>query len=631
MSDKNLKILEDYISSTQPYSLILSGSYAIGKTHFLKSEGIKRIESIINERTGKSYKPIYVSLFGIQNLAQLESQILLSILPLKKGITENTLRVLKPMSRVGLGLLGVKGYDALISDVNDVFKKVPSLKNLVLVLDDVDRKHKDLSLKELFGFLNNLVENEGSKAIIVAEESNLSVEEDSIEWSKVIEKVSIRARYIPKTKEAVIDIIEGCQDSVCQHFILSKVDCLVEICESNGSNLRNLKYAIEKYRIVFNQILNSFHNDESFKEFKDTVLEQILVFTYATCIEYREGRINSTNLKEVLQEMTESYIDPELVKQILDGLHNDQNIEGVEEVQPENKFEKADFMTKYYKGNDWQFRLYESILLYVSNHDELDSKRLGTELSKTLYDLSNDNQPQYKLIQELYFPNVWRLSDDDYEELTKGMLEYCRQQKYDYRHLYYAYSFALRFGNPLQFDPESLLTDIITAAEESVNNLKFDNALGMSISSGSLLVPEHKERVNKLYDALIHLNKVVRKSNDSDKRKLLWENFQEDPKSFVDRFMNKASNEFDVYFLNDFIPEITFKALDECGQDVVLQFTEGLRERYSFSHLNIDMEEDFLRGFKNVLKSESQKDTNGFMKMAVLMESIRKIDMILSQ
>ena len=297
MKNQNLEVLKDYLNSKTSYFLILSGNYGIGKTHFLKKIAIPEISKAYNPISGNNFKPIHISLFGVKSLENLQAQIILSILPIKKRASENTLAVLKPMSRIGLSYLGVKGFDAIESGLRGLLTKVTApYKDLVLILDDVDRKQDELDIKELFGFVNNLVENEGVKAILVAEESTLASNENELEWSKIIEKTSVRIRFKSNTSLAIENLVHQLGDETYQVFIRSNIEAVKKICEGNGSNLRNLQYALDKCNNVFYNLLEIFKSDKEFERLKEKLLERILVFIYAISIEYREyGRSYAGN------------------------------------------------------------------------------------------------------------------------------------------------------------------------------------------------------------------------------------------------------------------------------------------------------------------------------------------------
>ncbi|MFB0925976.1 MAG: hypothetical protein QMB65_11975, partial [Vicingaceae bacterium] len=69
--------------------------------------------------------------------------------------------------------------------------KLINYSKIVLFIDDIDRKSKDLELKEFFGFINNLVENLDAKVILIANEDELRKEigDDGTYYSMLREKV----------------------------------------------------------------------------------------------------------------------------------------------------------------------------------------------------------------------------------------------------------------------------------------------------------------------------------------------------------------------------------------------------------------------------------------------------------
>jgi predicted GTPase len=62
---------------------------------------------------------------------------------------------------------------------------------ILICIDDIDRKAKELDLIEVFGFVNNLVENFGAKIILIANEDELrkEIDVDRDNYSLLREKV----------------------------------------------------------------------------------------------------------------------------------------------------------------------------------------------------------------------------------------------------------------------------------------------------------------------------------------------------------------------------------------------------------------------------------------------------------
>lgn len=75
------------------------------------------------------------------------------------------------------------------------------LKDGILVVDDIERKNKDLSLEKVFGSINYLAEKKLRKAIIIFSESNLSID-DKQSLENLREKiVDIEFKFSPDAEE----------------------------------------------------------------------------------------------------------------------------------------------------------------------------------------------------------------------------------------------------------------------------------------------------------------------------------------------------------------------------------------------------------------------------------------------
>lgn len=140
-------------------SLVLSGDWGAGKTHFIKNDLINFLED-----SGK--ETIYVSLFGLDNLEQLSGNIILNS-QTKMGKILSFLA-----SRVSLNLdLPIVGLNVKHNE-----KKKEKLKfkpNQVLIVDDLERSKIDLL--ELLGYFNNLNENCNVPILLICDKHKLKI------------------------------------------------------------------------------------------------------------------------------------------------------------------------------------------------------------------------------------------------------------------------------------------------------------------------------------------------------------------------------------------------------------------------------------------------------------------------
>ena len=77
------KIIEHYLTMHTNYALLISGEWGCGKTYYYKHTLQALIENTPTvENNSKKYKSVSISLFGLNSIEQIQSEIFLSLIPL---------------------------------------------------------------------------------------------------------------------------------------------------------------------------------------------------------------------------------------------------------------------------------------------------------------------------------------------------------------------------------------------------------------------------------------------------------------------------------------------------------------------------------------------------------------------
>lgn len=169
-----IDLIDRYINDEKRrYAIAIDGKWGSGKTCFIEEELGKHLKE-------QNKRLVRASLFGVATSTELYARILASWAHLeettksrakalvKTGISAATKTVLSFAHKEGISLDPITEADLL---VNLVLKD-----NCILVLDDVERYslRENADIKDLFGAINDLVENKGLKVILVMNESEKS-------------------------------------------------------------------------------------------------------------------------------------------------------------------------------------------------------------------------------------------------------------------------------------------------------------------------------------------------------------------------------------------------------------------------------------------------------------------------
>jgi hypothetical protein len=215
-----LKLLNNH-----SYKVIaLTGKWGTGKTHLWNL--VKQQLSAI-----QAPQPIFISIFGAKTSNDLKLRLLQS------GSLKDDNKYKDFISAGGKLLKGVVGKFVPGLAVEEiVLLSLPKLLGgRLVVIDDVERKHKTLDIDEILGFINEYSETYNTRFLLLLNTDKL---EDEVIWRKLHEKViDIELQLQPESSEA-FDLA-----SIDSNFNYLK--CVREATTSLGiTNIRIIKRII---------------------------------------------------------------------------------------------------------------------------------------------------------------------------------------------------------------------------------------------------------------------------------------------------------------------------------------------------------------------------------------------------
>ncbi|MFJ4374687.1 hypothetical protein ACIP1T_19040 [Pseudomonas japonica] len=150
------KALEAALSNTELKVIALTGAWGTGKTHLWKS--------IIQDRTDV----LEISAFGAKTIDEIKIKILQSETALENHeaaeISTNATKIFKDLSTKFFG----------INTVNIALMALPRLvKKKIIIVDDIERKHKSLDIDEILGLINEYSEKYDSRFLLILNTDNL--------------------------------------------------------------------------------------------------------------------------------------------------------------------------------------------------------------------------------------------------------------------------------------------------------------------------------------------------------------------------------------------------------------------------------------------------------------------------
>lgn len=323
--DLNLHI-ENYVKNDKTQrAIMLTGPWGSGKSYYIKNSLCPFFES-------KKINCIIISLYGVSSLKDISKSIYFEIRAKKFKIKSERGHVIKIASKtIAKGIASYFNIDLNQND-KDLQKLYESidLSNRLVILEDLERT--SLDIVEVMGFVNNLVEQDGAKILLVANEAEIIGTNDGLDHTQMEEKLKSKGKlssdqtndsnvsvnkYIKIKEKTVGDTILFTAD--CESTIRSVIeefnsDLLNKLLENKTSlnamsitqkiqeefiaekikniNYRSLKCACQKFiEVVEKMKINELYNSVEFNKLK---FEENMFIS--TVIYYQKNDCGTTEL-----------------------------------------------------------------------------------------------------------------------------------------------------------------------------------------------------------------------------------------------------------------------------------------------------------------------------------------------
>ena len=231
-----LNYLENDITNR---AVMLTGEWGSGKSYYVKNT----LKPFLESKDGNNHKCAIVSLYGLSDVSEISKAIFMELHTIKNDIeseTGTTARVVGKIVAKTLvnGLIGKLGFEignVSDEDIQKVYNSI-DLSNKLIVLEDIERTQIDII--ELFGYINNMCENDGVKILLVTnEEELLTTYEETDDQGKKTKYYTDSAILYKRTKEKTIG------DTV--QFMCDYKSAIQQIIGSFGASLQ--KYNNQEY------------------------------------------------------------------------------------------------------------------------------------------------------------------------------------------------------------------------------------------------------------------------------------------------------------------------------------------------------------------------------------------------
>lgn len=253
-----------YIENPDPqYAIMLKGNWGSGKTFFIN----KWIEDY-KEKLGEEIilEPIYVSLYGLKDTAQITTEIDRKLHPIlySKGVTTitNLLKFAgKIVLRTDIDLNNDNKKDMQINATLDSLSLLTSkgdkdsnIGSKLIIFDDLERCTIDM--KNLLGYINSFVEHGACHVVIIGDETKVKDKEILQEFK---EKTIGREFEIVTDEENALDCF--IEEMKLTDYIGNNREFILGCFKSTKcNNLRILRQSLYDFNVLYNELDSSLIN-----------------------------------------------------------------------------------------------------------------------------------------------------------------------------------------------------------------------------------------------------------------------------------------------------------------------------------------------------------------------------------
>ena len=170
--------LVQLLADTDNKVVALSGKWGTGKSFMWD-----QVQQASSDEAVKG--ALYASLFGVSSIDQVKLKLIQSS---AKAAESYPVLFRSAKQALQTGIKALEGFHRGFGALNDIgLLLAPALlRQKVLVLDDIERKHEKLSIDEVLGFIDEFTKQHSSRVVLILNDDQL---EKRDVWNTLREKV----------------------------------------------------------------------------------------------------------------------------------------------------------------------------------------------------------------------------------------------------------------------------------------------------------------------------------------------------------------------------------------------------------------------------------------------------------
>ena len=643
MEDLVESILDYIRADYTDYAVMINGEWGSGKTYFWNHKIRNKIESM--QLNGKRYKTIYMSLYGISNLEEISKKIFIETTQLmdknlKKYMDSKGQVNIPEYAKTGLDMANLFGVtqngDKL--DYSDFF----ATDDKVLCFDDLERANVDVI--DILGYINNFVEHDHIKTIIICNEKELSTKlkssnlemktfiatylldkegdlvkktdkpmveriQDTIEYvfDKANDYERIKEKLIGETFEYAPEfnyIINGILMRYEKYpelirFLRENTNLIISTFNKSGTrNLRILKHALNDFKKIFDMVNKSYPNTNH------RVMQTMLIFTIAISFEIKAGKV--TKDKFININSNEEY------KAILVSSR----------VFMDNRqFYIKEFDNNYYYNFKAEYRFFKFIEMYIRTRI-FDMRVFKDNMEVIINTIDTDKLPAYKrLLTEEY----WKIADDQFNGVIEEIIEDVKNGKIKPIEIVKIFAYFSYFikRNLIDYDIKSIKTTFLNGI--NISSLTAEYCDNVEEELDQISVEEVGTDMEEVVKYFNDVNEKLKDKMYTEKAEEIFKYIPMKMEIFYDKFDKECMN---VPIFKYYDPFQMFQRISCASNEDIVTIKEMLADRAKKYTKEIEPEIKNIKKLKQIVDEyiEGKEPT---IKIVMLEEFAKELENII--
>ena len=651
MEDLVESILDYVRSDYTDYAIMINGEWGSGKTYFWNNQIKKKIESM--QLNGKRFTTIYMSLYGISNLEEISKKIFMETTQLmdkdlRKYMQAHGQNTIPEYAKTGIDMANFFGAMADGDKID--YEEFFSTDDKVLCFDDLERANVDVI--DILGYINNFVEHDHIKTIIICNEKELStkmkssnlemktfiatylldkqgelgegVENDKPMVEKIQEKIEHvfdKANDYERIKEKLIGetfeyapkfdyIINGIlmryeNNRELVRFLRENTDLIINTFTKSGTrNLRILKHALNDFSKIFDEV-NKFYPNTN-----NRVMQTMLIFTIAVSFEIKAGKITKEKFKNIK--------DNEEYKSILVSSRV---------LMDNRQFYIKEFDGNYYYNFKAEYRFFKFIEYYIRTRI-FDMKIFKNDMEAINSTPESLKIPAYK---KILVEEYWKVQDDKFTKIVEDTLEEVKNGELELIDIVKLFEYFIYFSKSdlINYDIKTLKSVFINGM--NIASLHSSYCKNVQEELGKVVIRDEEqypaEEMKEILERFNELNEQLLRKEYKEKADEIFKCIPIQMEQFYERFDKECAN---IPILKYYDAFQIFQRISCASNEDIVAIKEKLLKRVKENEEVANEEMTNLRKLKKVM-DEYIEDKDTTIKIVLLKEFAKELGEVVGE